>query len=231
MAVKRSPRRGPRILRDQRPLDADQVVAAAVRLTRLHGLEIWTLRQLADELEAWPAVIYHHVGDREAVTAAVVDRVLSDLLDADVSQDWREWFGTLLRRLWLVLREHSGVAQWLVANGAMVPAMLRLMDQGVAILDAAGFGDEAPVVFSMLVGAALSQIAMEDGHDAPSYSREEVARMIGEYRGSADHGGLALMAVACEDFWTCDDLYVYRMERTLDGVAVRLAELRSTTSA
>ncbi|GAA1311965.1 TetR/AcrR family transcriptional regulator [Saccharothrix xinjiangensis] len=231
MTFKGGSGRGPRSLRNQRPLDAEQVVAAAVRLTRLHGLGAWTLRQLADELESWPAVVYHHVGDREAVIAAVVDHVLHEALDVVPEKEWRDWFEVVLHRLREVLRQHTGVAQWLAVNGPAVPAMLRLIDRGVLLLTAAGFGDESPFVYSTLVDAAVQQIAAEDGKDSPSHPCEEAERMIAEYRDSVDHRGLALMAVACEDHRKYDDLYTYRVERVLDGIAVRLAELRGGSPA
>lgn len=231
MAEKRSSGRGPRSARNQPPLDAEQIVAAAVRLTRLHGLESWTVRQLADELESWPAVMYHHVGDREAVTTAVVDHVLSGVMDADLPSEWRDWFAEVLRRLGAALRAHPGIARWLAVNGPVVPAMLRLIDRGVVLLAAAGFGNEAPAAYSMLVDVAVMRIAVEEGRDSHALPCEEVERVLAEYRDRGDRRGLRLVVSACRSGWEADGLYDYSVERTLDGIALRLAELRGGAPA
>src|SRR2546427_10928497 len=70
----------------------EKIISSALELTARHGLDSWTLRQLASAVDAYPAVVYHHVGDREAVVAAVVERVIAMLPVPAADLPWREWF-------------------------------------------------------------------------------------------------------------------------------------------
>jgi len=218
--------RGPRILRDLPPMDAEQIVIAAVRLTRQHGLDYWTFRQLAGELDCWPAVVYHHVGDRDVVIAAVVDRVVGMVPAIDGSLPWREAFRALLWNLRVALRMHPGVARWLALTGPVVPAMLAVIDRGVSILARAGLGAEAPAAYSVLINSAVLLIAIEDDRDTRPFLCEEIAQTLNLYRGSTDRRGLASMATACLDHWGAEDFYRYTVDRSLDGVEARMTVLR-----
>ena len=224
MGAKR-PARGPRVLRNQPPLDAEQIVAAAVELTRKHGLDFWTIRQLGGELECWPAVIYHHVGDRDTVACAVVDHVVGTVPEIDSSVPWRDGLRAQLNELRVVLREHPGVARWLALNGPVVPAVLRLVDRGVQTLAAAGLGGEAPAAHSVLMNSVLLLIAMEDERDTQPFLCEEIDRTLNAYLDSTAHPGLAQLAAVRHEELRADHFYRYTVDRALDGVEARLAVL------
>ncbi|MBM7769859.1 AcrR family transcriptional regulator [Actinokineospora baliensis] len=146
-----------------------RIVAAAVALTERHGLADWTLRQLAGEIRAYPAVIYHHVGDREAVVAAVLDQVVAQL-PVPPDLPWREWFERLLTDARPVLRRYPGAARRLAVRGERVPALHEVAERGHDVLRAAGFAD-AEVVYTLLVTHAWQSIATED--DRAGLDREE----------------------------------------------------------
>jgi AcrR family transcriptional regulator len=214
------PARGPRILRNQPPLNADQVVDAAVRLTHRYGLEQWTIRQLGEELECWPSVIYHHVGTRDAVVTEVVDRVVGMVRPLDESIPWRQSFETTLGDLRIVLRHHPGVARWLAVTGPVVPAALRGIDRGVRILAGAGLGDEAAIALTVLLSSAVQLIAVEENW-AAGESLSDIREVLGEYRDSATYPGLAAMS-SFVDKCDFDALYQYGIVRVLDGIAERM---------
>jgi AcrR family transcriptional regulator len=216
------PARGPRILRNQPPMDAEQIVAAAVRLTGLYGLDRWTIRQLGEELECWPSVIYHHVGDRDAVAAEVADQVVGMVRPLDESIPWRLAFEQMLNHLRVTLRMHTGVARWLIVNGPVTPESMRGLDRGVRILAGMGLGDEAARAYTVLMSSALLLIAHEEDQAVRS-SWADVREVLSEYRGSSKYPGLAAMS-SLTDSWDCDEIYRYAVARLLDGVAARLAE-------
>jgi AcrR family transcriptional regulator len=208
--------RGPRVLRNQPPMDAGQVIEAAVRLTHRYGLEQWTIRQLGAELEVWPAVIYHHVGDRDAVAAEVVDQVLGRVSPPEEDLPWRPAFTRMLTDLRTVLRDHPGVARWLAVAGPVVPAALRLLDRGVRLLARAGLGEEAAIAYTVVLDSALLVIAHEEDLVSRS-SLSDVREVLAGYRNAP---GVAAMAsyLHTRDF---DVLYRYTIDRVLDGIASR----------
>lgn len=147
-------------------ITADQVVTAATALTREHGLDGWSVRQLARELGVWPAVVYHHVGERDAVLEAVTERVVATIPLPDADLPWRAWFTELLTVARPVLRAHRGVAGRLARCGATVPSASRIIDRGQHVLARAGFGDEVVLAYSVLFSTACQLIAGEDDRHA-----------------------------------------------------------------
>jgi AcrR family transcriptional regulator len=74
------------------PITPEGILDEAVKLTSAHGIDGWTIRQLAAALEAWPRVIGYHVGDREAVVHGVVQRVVAQIPVPSADTPWQDWF-------------------------------------------------------------------------------------------------------------------------------------------
>jgi len=62
-----------------RPLTAELVIGVAGRIVDEQGTEALTMRRLADELGVAVTGIYWHVGNRENLVDALVDRLLTDM--------------------------------------------------------------------------------------------------------------------------------------------------------
>jgi AcrR family transcriptional regulator len=59
-------------------MSSERVVDAAVELVEANGVDELSMRKLAAELGVAPTTIYWHVGDRDAVLDAVVERLVSE---------------------------------------------------------------------------------------------------------------------------------------------------------
>jgi AcrR family transcriptional regulator len=217
-------------------ITAERVVSAATALTAEAGLDNWTLRQLARAVDAYPAVIYHHVGDRDAVVNAVVDRVVGFLELPDPALPWQEWFTELLAGLRAVLRTYPGCARRLALFGPSVDAATRSIDAGVGVLLAAGFGEESVLAYNLMVMTACQFVAMEDDRDGALALRIDNTETYATYRERTDLPGMAQLGSAMHDLMGDPDLaagyygrlYDYAVQRCLDGLTHRLAELRGT---
>ena len=62
-----------------RPLTAELVIEVAGRIVDEQGADALTMRRLADELGVAVTSIYWHVGNREDLVDALVDRLLADM--------------------------------------------------------------------------------------------------------------------------------------------------------
>ncbi|QRP48134.1 TetR/AcrR family transcriptional regulator [Amycolatopsis sp. FDAARGOS 1241] len=212
---------------------AEKVVDAAVALTAERGLDNWTLRQLAAAVDAYPAVIYHHVGDRDAVVSAVLDRVVGLLTLPDDDLPWQDWFAELLTELRTVLRSHPGTARRLVLFGPSVDAAARTVDRGIGVLLDAGFGEESVLAYNLLVATACQFVAMEDDRDGTLALRLDNTEEYAGYRDRTDLPGMAAHGRAMHALINDPDLaarwytrlYDYAVQRCLDGLTHRLAEL------
>ncbi|MEW2455822.1 TetR/AcrR family transcriptional regulator [Streptomyces albus] len=63
------------------PLTRDEVIDAAATLVRQHGPQALTMRRLAAELRTAVTSIYWHVGNRESLLEALVERTVRELGD------------------------------------------------------------------------------------------------------------------------------------------------------
>jgi len=217
------------------PITAERIVDEAMALTVEHGLENWTVRQLAAAVDAYPAVIYHHVGDRDAVVKEVCERVVGMLPIPDLALPWREWFGRLLTGVREIMREYPGSARRIMLYELSISAAAVLIEHGVGKLLAAGFGDESVLVYNVLMSTACQHVAMEDDRDNHQHARFGNAETYLAYRGRAEAPpGLTEMGDVVYETMRNPDLttgyygvmYDYAMARCLDGLTFRLDELR-----
>jgi len=214
---------------------AERLTGAAIRLTAEHGLDNWTVRQLAAAVDAYPAVVYHHVGDREAVVKAVVEQVVAKLPLHDADLPWREWFFRTLTDMRGVFRCYPGSARRVQSFGLSIAASVKFIDRGVLILQNAGFAEESPLVYNVLTCTACQFIAMEDDHDADQAARVDAAARFRHYEGRSDLPGASAMAgEASANSVDADqvrryygEMYDYAVNRCLDGLVTRLAEIKN----
>ncbi|WP_103534438.1 TetR/AcrR family transcriptional regulator C-terminal domain-containing protein [Streptomyces sp. SM11] len=179
-------RRGPR-------LTAERVVDGALELTREHGLDGWTIRQLAQELGTWPNTIAYHVGDREAVVDAVVQRVVATMPIPPADRSWQDWFRDLLFPSRALLARYPGVARRLARDGATVPAALPIMDRGIGLLTDAGFGEQAPVAYGVLLNTAVLLVALDDDRRLHGYGDRAAALLAMDPPPEAGAGWATLL--------------------------------------
>ncbi|MDQ0376468.1 TetR family transcriptional regulator [Amycolatopsis thermophila] len=152
--------------RVQKGLSADRIVEAAVELTvNSGGVDRWTVRALAEAIGAYPAVIYHHVGDRAEVVRQVVEAIVDKIpvpAEADSWQDWIRQAAEVLEERLVPIR---GVARHLAAQAACGSLPEGIRGPAVRVLDAAGFREperQACRVVSSLCSLVLVEEAVAD---------------------------------------------------------------------
>ncbi|MFD4192127.1 TetR/AcrR family transcriptional regulator [Amycolatopsis thermoflava] len=213
----------------------DRIIDAALELTARHGVESWTLRQLAGAVDAYPAVIYHHVGDRDTVVTAVVDRVIAMYELPPAEMEWRAWWRQFLTNLRLVFMRYPGVARRVALNGPSVEAGGPTVDRAMRTLLGAGFEqDEATMVCRLLVSQACLFISLEDDQRKASEVKAQISGGWGEPTADPDLSGLATLSESVHerladpeknrDYFA--ELFDYAVDRVLDGVQVRLDEIK-----
>ncbi|MEU0102451.1 TetR family transcriptional regulator [Streptomyces sp. NPDC006267] len=227
-ATESTPRRRSRASAGLPPITADKIVDAAVDLTAEHGLDGWSIRQIATRLDVWPGVVAHHVGDREAVVMAVTDRIVGRIPVPGADVGWRDWFRQLMFEGRDVLKRYPGVARRLVVVGPNVPSALATIDAGIKVLQVAGFGGQATEIYRYLLNSAFMLVAVEDdrGSFFPS-ARADMGRTMAAFAQDPDRPGLAAagaQALARSQDAAEQDLAFFRLtvERSLDGAEALL---------
>lgn len=138
-------------------LNPERIVEAALELADRDGIEALTIRRLADALGTKPMTLYHHVDGKDAVLAAMVERVFGEIQDPPEELPWREAIRVrcvsakevLVRHAWAVrlletgtspgpvsLAHHEAVLAAFARGGLPLP----LMAHAYAILDSFIYG-------------------------------------------------------------------------------------------
>lgn len=205
-----------------------RVVSAALDLTRAQGIDSWSVRDLATALDTWPNTIAHHVGTREQVCQAVVERVVAAMTNPPPELAWQDWFRTFLRDGREVLLEYRGVARRLCRDGPAVPSAMPIMERGVTRLLDAGFGDDAPRAYSLLLNSALLLVALADDRAEAGQQRSEVAERIRAFAPGPEtapawlvmHGFLSGWADDGERTFT--EMFDFTVDCVIAGLEMRL---------
>ena len=100
-------------------LDHDEVVDHALALVVEGGPGALTMRKLAADLDVTPTTIYWHVGTRDEVVAAVIDRVAQTYADAEVvGATPRERVMSLAHTVWDMALTNRNVTSLAHQSGA-----------------------------------------------------------------------------------------------------------------
>src|ERR1051325_2947324 len=80
-------------------LDRDRITRATVRLLDAEGLDKFSMRRLAAELNVTAMSVYWYVDTKDDLLELALDAVFGglDLPDPDVDEDWRDQLRTLAR--------------------------------------------------------------------------------------------------------------------------------------
>lgn len=214
-------------------LTPERVIDEALLLTREMHLMSWSIRDLAGRLGVAPSGIYHHVGGKELLSRAVVDRILADIELPSPHLPWQEWFRTLLNTVGPIIAGYPGAAKWMMMHGPTLPGVLPILDAGMTKLSEAGFADRTAYAYAVLLNNALLTIGAGDDRyrhegDGP---RDHAAMMAEFSKLTTASEQVQIMARDLLDRFAHDDqtanearweYYHFMVETTLAGLAALL---------
>ncbi len=150
------------------PLTRDRVLAAAVELADRDGLDALTMRRLAQELGVEAMSLYHHVANKDAVLAGMVERVVGEFELPPPAVDWTTALRTTAISTHDSLLRHPWAAALLLSGPSISPARLRHMDAILGTLRRGGLSaaqtDHAyHALDSHIMGYTLWQVGIAAG--------------------------------------------------------------------
>jgi TetR/AcrR family tetracycline transcriptional repressor len=155
------------------PLGRDEIIAAAMRVTKRVGLDGLTMRALAAELDVTPMAVYHHVQNKSELLQLVADEVVGevDVLPASAGP-WEARLAALVRELRTRLAEFPGVGPYLLGSDVPMPVTDRLVESAIAMLVDAGFDEEeAALAFTTVHNYLLGRLYVEASLRGPRLRR------------------------------------------------------------
>lgn len=147
------------------------MLEAADALLASEGVEAVTIRRVADSLGASPMALYRHVGDKDDLLLALVDRLAQRLERPSLPPDPRQRLLVLWRTLYQGLAEHPWLPEVLARRRLMAPSVLwAVEDIHVALCDAGLTLERAVVAYRVVWEFTLGALLVRagDSHDRPS---------------------------------------------------------------
>ena len=125
-------------------LDRDRIAMAGLAVADEHGANGLTVRAVARALGVTPMALYHHVEDKSALVALVVDRATSERpLPVPSESGWREELWGLARWLRVGFQNHPSTSQLRRQYRVWSPAIFAVGDRWIAAWLQSGLPDEA----------------------------------------------------------------------------------------
>jgi AcrR family transcriptional regulator len=143
-----------------------QIADAALILVDQQGPAALNMRALAKQLGVGTMSVYYHFSDKEAVTGAVVERILTDIslpvAPVDADEAWMA-VREIALQIWRAECRHPDVVPFLLANRITSVDALRPVDALLQALRTAGLSSRATfvafrVVANYLAGAIFHEL-------------------------------------------------------------------------
>ncbi|MGG7575649.1 TetR/AcrR family transcriptional regulator [Streptomyces sirii] len=217
-------------------LTREQIVAAAIELLDLEGIEALSMRKLGSRLNTAATSLYRHVANKDELIQLVVDEVYGEVelpATADRTQ-WRAAVTRIAAELRAMTLRHPWIAPELGQVGLVHigPNAMRMSSGMLAQFEAAGFpADEKDQAVGTLtayvIGIATSEAAYFSLIARSGKTEQEwVADLRPAFdEASREHQRLREGSSARPDAHPRqirDEAFGYGVDRVLDGLAVRL---------
>ena len=170
------------------PLTREAIVAAALGVLDRDGLDGFSMRRVADELDTGAASLYWHVGSKDGLLDLVFEEVIGEheIPDPDPKR-WQEQIKEAARAMRGTIQRHRDIVRLSIGRIPMGPNSIRVTERTLAILRAGGVPDELAVQSYLLLMSVVNGFTMDEGGfteeerppDAPFV--DEVARMVQGY--------------------------------------------------
>jgi TetR/AcrR family transcriptional regulator, tetracycline repressor protein len=143
----------------RRTLTRDQVVREALALLDRDGLEIFSVRRLADRLGVTPMAVYNHVSSKRDLLQAVAEAVVTEAEYRPAKGDWQSTVRGCFRTLREACLAHPGAVPLVESADLLPTAIFRPMEITLTALHAAGLGTEDAVrAYYVLTTFTLGQV-------------------------------------------------------------------------
>jgi AcrR family transcriptional regulator len=152
------------------------VILEGVALADANGIDMLTMRRLADRLRVEPMSLYYHVTNKDEILDGMVDVVFGEIELPKAGADWRTAMRDRASSARDALRRHAWAIGRMESRANPGPATLRHHDAVIGCLRAAGFSIPLTAHAFSAIDSYLYGFAMQE-LNLPFHTPEETAEM------------------------------------------------------
>lgn len=204
-------------------LSREQVAGAALELADKEGIDALTMRRLADQLGVGTMTLYGYFANKRELLHAVLDAAVADRTGApEPEEGWRGQLAGLVRLARRNMLRHPALVEIRVREPVLQPEALRIAEQALRALTAAGFpAREATQAFRLLFTYTFGFAAFSPA-DTVDEDRSAARAAIAALP-PADYPALTAAGNEAAEAMGGEEAFDYGLERILDGLQARLA--------
>ncbi|MEM9134956.1 MAG: TetR/AcrR family transcriptional regulator [Actinomycetota bacterium] len=158
-------------------LTRERVLEGAVALADRVGMEGFTIRKLAEQLDTKPMSIYHHVPNKEAIIDGMVDTVFAEMTRPPADVPWQEAMTVVAHSVREVLARHPWATPLLDSRPNPGPATLTHHNAMIGCCRAAGFSIEATAHAVALIDAFVYGYSLQEAA-LPATGGEDLVELV-----------------------------------------------------
>lgn len=214
------------------PLTQEAIVDAGLRLLDAEGLDGFSMRRVAKELDTGAASLYWHVGSKDGLLDLIFDRIIGEheVPDPDPER-WQEQLKDVARSMRATILRHRDVIQVSIGRIPMGPNALVFNERFQAIVRSAGLPGDLAVasellMFSVVNGYTIDETGVggEQPTDAPP--SDEEGTMVRDYLASLPADRFPHLTAHADEFALIDRdaMFELLIDLYVDGLAKRARE-------
>ena len=196
-------------------IDRDAVLDAATRLLDAEGAEAVTMRRLASELGVSAMALYRHVGTKDDLLLALIDRLAARLVYPPRPPDPRDAILVLWQTLYDGLAEHTWLPELLARRRLMAPSVLGAIEEIHSALWDAGLSlGDAVRAYRLMWQFTLGALLVRAGAMLEGPSQQQ------SVRGAPDPERFPMLAAAAAE-WRAShgvDTYLSDLDALLEAL-------------
>lgn len=148
-------------------LSEDRIVQAAIRMLARSGVEKFSMRALAQQLDVALGAAYTHVGGKERVLALAADRIVRGIrLDDAAGRGWQQQLIDMAFAYRRTFERYPGIGAYLTLHLGESPASHQAMEQATQIISESGL-DRPAVMRTAAVLNAYIRASVGDAEHRP----------------------------------------------------------------
>ncbi|MGI9644741.1 MAG: TetR/AcrR family transcriptional regulator C-terminal domain-containing protein [Ilumatobacteraceae bacterium] len=204
------------------PLTADRVLQGALDLADRIGVEAFTIRKLATELDSKPMTIYHHVPSKEAIIDGIVDMVFAEIELPPADLPWLDAIRARCISAREVLAHHPWAPPLMESRTNPGPATLRHQDAVLGCFRRGGLSLPMTAHAYAIVDSFVYGFAMQEAN-LPFHGDEEIASLADDIIASLPADELPHLTEFTADHvlrpgYTFGASFEFGLDLLLDGI-------------
>ena len=145
-------------------LSRQRILAAALQLVDLDGLEALTMRRLAEQLKVDPMSLYNHVDGKDALLGGIAEALWNEVEVPGGEVDWKQALRSFAISLRGLAHRHPHSFGLLMGRGIMPARELQAIDAAIGALERAGLNREQGAemirtLFAYAVGYGMLELS------------------------------------------------------------------------